>query len=518
MVFEIALSAAPDWAQSDESLAYQSNIYDTHPREPNTFDIIALGTEGGPFWNSATSFLLQCPYQSKDDDSQHNWISLDAGYLLDGVKDMGEKRLFPSFVDKGSQDSARAANLPIWSWWWQNRFKGGLISHSHLDHTGGMIISTQVNGKLSVNNKKRWFMNRKNLQTHIDHVFNEAVWPVIGGPGPDIIIPKGQTVPANGLSVTDIPPFPSKFGDKLYYNPFLTDFLNLLHHIPSEVAVDINGVTLNLKNYNGETLMGSCPYIVTEFPVNHGHVARSSAFLISYPTNPANMIMFFGDTGPDKLQPPKDSLTPETSHNLKHIWENIAEHRKNNLLSTIIIEVAMDDSTPDYLLFGHFKPSLFIEELVIMNDIFIAKGCTDGIEGMNFVIIHIKGSDKVKEGKEIRSVIMKQMQKHYAEKLGEGVLPELQFHYPTKFEHIRIDATGELLVLRKGISNDLESWLYGPKSVEADVATIMNENLDFYCGFIFGMMFITIIFIFYRTCKRRFHTDFYEPFGPEYEL
>jgi len=420
-----------------------------------------------------------------------------------------------------SQASASAAKLPIWSWWWQNRFKGGLISHSHLDHTGGMIISTQVNGILSNNNKKRWFMNRENLQNHIDHVFNEAVWPVIGGPGPDIIIPKGDPVPADGLSATVIPPFPSKFGDKQPYNPYLTDFLNLLHHIPSEVAVNINGATLDLNNYNGEPLMESCPYIVTEFPVNHGHVARSSAFLISY-QNAGHMIMFFGDTGPDRLQPAKDPQTPETSHNLKHIWENIAEHRKNHLLSTIIIEVAMDDSTPDRFLFGHFKPSLFIEELVIMNKIFIDKGCTDGIEGMNFVIIHIKGSDKVKEGKEIRSVIMEQMKFHHAKKVEEEVLPEeVNFHYPTKFEHIRIQATGDLLILRKGISNNLGSWSYGPESVdrvEADVATTMNENLDFYCGFIFGMMFITIIFIFYRTCKRRFHTDFYEPFGPEYEI
>ena len=99
-----------------------------------------------------------------------NILIVKKSFVLEGVKDMGELRLFQSFVDRASQDRASAEMLPLWSWWWQNRFKGGLISHSHLDHTGGMIISTQVNGKLSVNNKKRWFMNLENLQNHIDHV------------------------------------------------------------------------------------------------------------------------------------------------------------------------------------------------------------------------------------------------------------------------------------------------------------------------------------------------------------
>eukprot|EP00492_Amphilonche_elongata_P003755 TRINITY_DN4121_c0_g1_i1.p1 TRINITY_DN4121_c0_g1~~TRINITY_DN4121_c0_g1_i1.p1 ORF type:complete len:270 (+),score=16.87 TRINITY_DN4121_c0_g1_i1:27-836(+) len=249
------------------------------------------------------------------------------------------------------------------SWWYLNRFKGGLLSHSHLDHIAGMIIATQVN----MGSHKRWFMNRENLQNQIDHVFNEAVWPPIAGPGRiSFYQERAPKAPKNGILLKDIPDFPSKFGIRKKYNSFFADYLNLLHHAADETSIDINGASIRLENHNGKTLMADCAYIVEEFPINHGKVARSSAFLITHPGDPKGQAMMFLEIlAPTSLNKLQRVVAP--SANLRNIWENIAPLKKQDRISTIFIEVAFDVfPTKNEFLLGLFRPRFVIEELIII--------------------------------------------------------------------------------------------------------------------------------------------------------
>src|ERR1700722_9357450 len=107
-------------------------------------EIIVLGCTGGPSQNNLSSYLL-----GKKGESQ--LLALDAGTLFHGLA------VAQSLGQFAGEDVVTLL---------QNRIKGYLISHSHLDHIAGLIVASQMD------TKKPLFGLTPTLEAIRDHIFN----------------------------------------------------------------------------------------------------------------------------------------------------------------------------------------------------------------------------------------------------------------------------------------------------------------------------------------------------------
>lgn len=215
----------------------------------------------------------------------------------------------------------------------KEKIKGYLISHAHLDHVSGMVIASPEDSKKNIYGLES--VNKAISDTY----FNWVAWPNFANEG-------------NGF----------KIGKYNYVN------------LPIGQTLPIDNTSLN----------------VIAFPVNHP--VDSAAFVIE---NSDNVMVFFGDTGPDEVE--------ESSH-LNDIWHYLAPKVAKKQLKGLIIEVSFPNETQDKFLFGHLTPKWLFNELTKFEQI---SGGEGSLQGMKVIIQHIKYS--MKKEQNIRKVIKEQL-------------------------------------------------------------------------------------------------------------
>ncbi len=126
------------------------------------FQIAVLGATGGPSEANLTSFLV-----SKSDRS--DFIALDAGTLLTGIEKLLEKNRFALHIPSGHAVSAID--------FLKKRIKAYCITHPHLDHVAGLVLSSQVD------DEKPIFALPETLGDLSEYIFNNRIWPNFGDQG-----------------------------------------------------------------------------------------------------------------------------------------------------------------------------------------------------------------------------------------------------------------------------------------------------------------------------------------------
>lgn len=122
------------------------------------FDVVALGVHGGVEEGNLTSYLIRS-------DDQKLYLGLDAGSVLPGISKALEKGVFPQVTaENAAPYTPRGAVF-------RNLIGGYFISHGHLDHLAGLIISSPEDSKKPI------YGTADTIGTLRQHYFNGKVWP-----------------------------------------------------------------------------------------------------------------------------------------------------------------------------------------------------------------------------------------------------------------------------------------------------------------------------------------------------
>ncbi len=125
--------------------------------EENKFVSIVLGCSGGITENNLSSYLL-ANFDSDD------FICLDAGSLYNGISKAYQ---MGSFDGNNIHDSIQ---IKPEAWILRNSIKAYLISHTHLDHTAGLILSSPIDSK------KEIYGLPFTIESLKKNIFNWDVW------------------------------------------------------------------------------------------------------------------------------------------------------------------------------------------------------------------------------------------------------------------------------------------------------------------------------------------------------
>nr|WP_307775842.1 3',5'-cyclic-nucleotide phosphodiesterase [uncultured Cetobacterium sp.] len=128
------------------------------------FDVITLGSDGGVVDGNISGYLVK----GKNDS---NYIGLDAGTILPGIKES---------LEKGSFENISIPEDSEWTdvgYIFREKIKGYLISHAHLDHVSGLVISS------TEDTKKNIYGLKNTIDTFKGSIFNWKLWPNFGNEG-----------------------------------------------------------------------------------------------------------------------------------------------------------------------------------------------------------------------------------------------------------------------------------------------------------------------------------------------
>lgn len=191
------------------------------------FDIVALGVSGGMQDGNLSAFLIK-------HHSDPNWISCDAGSLTNGIIQAIKKDSFYEYKELTSEGQNPVGVIL------QDKIKGYLISHAHLDHLAGLIIA-------SPDDKAKPIYALKSVSDEVNSLyFNWRAWP-------------------NFSSSGDRP---------------LKKYSSVILESYKPVKMENTGLT------------------VTAFPLSHGDML-STAFLLE---SGNESLLCVGDTGPDSIE------------------------------------------------------------------------------------------------------------------------------------------------------------------------------------------------------------------------
>ena len=123
-----------------------------------SFEIVALGVNGGVLDGNITSYLIR----SSD---ENNYLALDAGTLLPGIEKAVSKGAFKNITVPSDSP------LTLEGYIFKNSVKGYFISHGHLDHVSGLIISS------TDDNKKNIYGLQSVVDVLTNNYFNWKTWP-----------------------------------------------------------------------------------------------------------------------------------------------------------------------------------------------------------------------------------------------------------------------------------------------------------------------------------------------------
>ena len=183
------------------------------------FRVVPLGVKGGIDESNLSAYMV-APAGTKD------YICLDAGTIHDGIEKAIANKAF-----KASADDVLKKYI-----------KGYFISHAHLDHVAGMILSSPDDSSKTI------YALPKCMKMLEDDYFNGEAWANFGDEGKGFLLKK--------------------------------------YHFKTLIAGE-------------ETPVDNTSMKVKVFPLSHGNPYESTAFLVS---NNDNYILYLGDTGPDEIE------------------------------------------------------------------------------------------------------------------------------------------------------------------------------------------------------------------------
>ncbi|MDU0353503.1 3',5'-cyclic-nucleotide phosphodiesterase [Paraglaciecola aquimarina] len=140
-------------------LAYVGLVQAGNAKAPSSaaFELITLGDSGGIQDGNLSAFLLRSL-------TENNYIALDAGSIVNGIDVALEHNAFAKLA---------IANDPEWhtnGTILRQHVKGYFISHGHLDHTAGMLISSPQDSSKPI------YALPSVHQTMLDTYFNWQAW------------------------------------------------------------------------------------------------------------------------------------------------------------------------------------------------------------------------------------------------------------------------------------------------------------------------------------------------------
>ncbi|KAJ3291458.1 hypothetical protein HDU79_002390 [Rhizoclosmatium sp. JEL0117] len=289
-----------------------------------SFSLIVLGAAGGPFEDRLTGYLVR-PWDSR------SLLSFDPGSLLGGIR-----RSLPSLDTLFNTDNTDTASKALPSTTLKTLITGHLISHPHLDHCAGLLISSQADAPGA--SKPLYGLN-STLTALNTHAFNNILWP-------------------------NLP----KFG---YYH--------YEQMIPGNITTKTGGIP------RLDSLI---------YPVSHADLT-SACFLLgenlsTFTAPSGDAILLCGDLGAD--------VNEKSTLNAK-MWNSVAPLVSSKRLKALMIECSFPDSTPTSSLFGHLTPKLVIQELRVLAQAVLdlgKSGCSATVENVlqGFIVIiqHVKES------------------------------------------------------------------------------------------------------------------------------
>ncbi|PFH46123.1 hypothetical protein AMATHDRAFT_70624 [Amanita thiersii Skay4041] len=275
-----------------------------------TFDIVVVGSGGGPDESDLSAYLLK----PSDTEWWDGIIALDAG---SGVGALNRILQHNPFLFNGSTTTTNNVDSPtnstlaphatltalrIYSY-----IKSFLITHAHLDHITGLVLSA---GSLSGARKRVYGL--KDTLDSIASVFNDRLWPNLAS--------YKQQDHDYKLLLSPLPSMPTE---------------------PTQLLPTLSVYTLPLSH-------GVSPHDPIQ-PVS------STAFLLQHiPTQ--QHLLFFGDVEPDSL-----SRTPST----RAVWSRAAPLIPH-ALPAVFIECSWPEERQDETLYGHLSPRHLVDELVVL--------------------------------------------------------------------------------------------------------------------------------------------------------
>lgn len=184
-----------------------------------SFEVVPLGVKGGIDEKNLSAYLV-APANTND------YICLDAGTISTGIEKAITNKVFNISADEVLR----------------KYIKGYCISHAHLDHVSGLIISSPADSSKTV------YATKKCMEMMENHYFNGDTWANFGDEGPGFQLKK--------------------------------------YHFQ----------TLSIDE---ETKITNTTMTVKAFPLSHVNPFESTAFLIQ---NGNDAVLYLGDTGADEIE------------------------------------------------------------------------------------------------------------------------------------------------------------------------------------------------------------------------
>lgn len=290
----------------DPLCIYKNVIYNMKQKKKqkggtNLWEMICLGYNGGISSGNLSSYIV------KSSNGNNKWTALDGGSCVDGMW----------LWNKENNDDISVLDIEAF-----------LITHVHLDHMIGFVISTpglfyDIKVKKS-RSKMKLVANSNIIDTFDKHVFNDFLWP------------------------------------KVLWN----DETGVIEKIECDNKI------INLDN----------GIIVKNMPVQHGNYGNyntlkekyedSTVFFVNDKLSNKN-VMYFGDVSSVSHVPIKNSNTNNVKNKLSRqqalaekqlidVWNVASDLIVNDLLSAIFIECAVPNSMKE--LYGHMNANLLNRE------------------------------------------------------------------------------------------------------------------------------------------------------------
>ncbi|KAI0327160.1 hypothetical protein GY45DRAFT_1160096 [Cubamyces sp. BRFM 1775] len=275
-----------------------------------TFDLFVLGCGGGPYEDNLSSYFLK----ASDASWKDGVIALEAGSALGALRKLLATRADVFAIEAESVEKLTPAE--VYSW-----IQCYLITHPHLDHLSGLVLSAGSAPRTSV----PVYGTQYTLEA-ISEIFSGKVWPALASwtKEPDKPLLLSPLSPEDGYVA-------------------LTDTISVrtmpISHGQSLTTTDTPSRTPSSHSPNSHKAE---PY------------ASSAFFLRHIPS--AHELLFFGDVEPDSL-----SSRPQT----RDVWRTAAP-KIPHALSALFIECSWPAGRPDALLYGHLSPAHLASELSVL--------------------------------------------------------------------------------------------------------------------------------------------------------
>ncbi|TGO85561.1 hypothetical protein BPOR_0385g00120 [Botrytis porri] len=242
-----------------------------------------------------------------------------------------------------------------------------LITHPHLDHISGGVISTA-----SPSSKPRKIAGlASTIEALKDHIFNDVIWPNLsdenGGVGLVTfmrLISGGSSVLGDGptkgyVEVVDglaVKSWAVSHGPCIGNFPYQPGRNHINESSSPRTPTQKSSSHSHRSHYSPLTT----PQVSSEslnFPSAESVHAYTSSVCFIHDIASGNEILIWGDVEPDTV-----SFFPRN----KQVWQDAAPKIAAGILKGIFIECSYDDSRPDDLLFGHLTPRYVVEELKVL--------------------------------------------------------------------------------------------------------------------------------------------------------